>query len=232
MDFSLFIFLAVVMLAFGYIAGNARSFNVWKLLLIGAVLAALTAGFNLDKTHIATMLGAFLVGYLLPYGHLLEGFGDAVSDAINAIRYRDTYDEIRRKEAEVDELRRRYEQDQRQANEEQRDRARDKRREDARSYRAKRQRANEGQSSHNSAGAHTALPPPPPMSTKAKYLQTLGLDPAKDYSYGEIKRAYRRQASKFHPDKHQHRGTNVVREMGERFKAVKEAYEWIATHLA
>lgn len=229
MDLSLFIFLAVVMLAFGYIAGNARSFNFWKLLLLGAVLASFTAGFNLDKTHLATMLGAFLVGYLLPYGHLLEGVGDALSDAINAIRYRDAYEDIRRKEAEVDELRRRYEQDQRQANEEQRERARKKRREDARSYRGKRQTAPESQSSRNGPGAHTALPPPLPMSTKAKHLQTLGLDPAKDYSYEEIKRAYRRQASKYHPDKHQHRGPDVVRRMEERFKVVKEALEWLAT---
>ena len=62
------------------------------------------------------------------------------------------------------------------------------------------------------------------------YLSILGLDPYKHYSYQDIKKAYRRQAKQYHPDKHHHKGKNTWQEMNERFREIKEAYEWLGVY--
>ncbi len=115
MDIPLFIFLSVIMIVFGYITGNSRSFNVWKLLLLGIALLPFVDLANMGRPQLFTMLRAFLLGYLLPYADMLKGVGEGLSNVINALRYRSAYDDIRRKEEEVEALRRHYEQAQREA---------------------------------------------------------------------------------------------------------------------
>lgn len=58
------------------------------------------------------------------------------------------------------------------------------------------------------------------------YYQILGLD--KSASDEEIKKAYRRLASKYHPDKLNHLTPQEVVESEEKFKEVKEAYETLS----
>lgn len=101
LDFSAFIFLSAVMVAFGYMAGNAENFNKWKFALLALILVPFFIEFNLGKAHLITMLVAFGIGFFLPYAWMLEDFRDAISDAINSIRYRDAYEDIKRREAEV-----------------------------------------------------------------------------------------------------------------------------------
>ena len=43
----------------------------------------------------------------------------------------------------------------------------------------------------------------------------------------EIKKAYRKMAMKYHPDKVSHLGEEVKKEAGEKFRKVHEAYEKI-----
>ncbi len=47
-----------------------------------------------------------------------------------------------------------------------------------------------------------------------------------------LKKAYRRQASKYHADKHAGASEAVVKEMNERFKEVGEALKWLGRHTA
>jgi len=240
MDISLFIFLSVVMIVFGYIAGNSRSFNIWKLLLLGMILVPFINAANMGRPQLFTMLGAFIAGYFLPYSHMLEGLGSSLSDLINALRYRDAYEDIRRKEEEVEELRRKYEQAQQETNREKREQERQRRQEQSQEYRKSQQsdkqssgqqKTDEQKSQHEyrqqkkhsqqSSGSD---------SRKSKYLSILGLDPDGTYSYADIKKAYRRQATKYHPDKHHNKGESVWKEMNERFKEVKEAYEILGVY--
>lgn len=53
------------------------------------------------------------------------------------------------------------------------------------------------------------------------------LEVSVDASNDEIKRAYRRMATKYHPDKLHHLGEDVAKSAEEKFKAVNEAYELI-----
>lgn len=57
------------------------------------------------------------------------------------------------------------------------------------------------------------------MATKRDYYEILGVSP--DASLNEIKKAYRRLALKWHPDRH----SDGKKEAEERFKEINEAYE-------
>jgi DnaJ like chaperone protein len=62
-------------------------------------------------------------------------------------------------------------------------------------------------------------------SRKSDPYSVLGLNP--DCSVEEIQRAYRNLARKYHPDRVSHLGQEFVQLAGEKFKAVREAYESI-----
>ena len=233
MDFSIFIFLSVLMVAIGYIASNSRDFNFWKIALLGLILIPLFEQFGFSKPHLATIVAAFVVGYLLPHAHALEGFSDAISNLINAIRYKDAYDDIRRKEAEVEELRRQYEQARREANQERQEQERQRREQESKHYRKSQQKRERKSSSHQESGKQhrqqqSNQKSSTQESTRQRYLRILGLDPNGNYSFKEIKKAYRRQASKYHPDKHHYRGDTVWKEMNEKYRLIKEAFEALA----
>jgi len=222
------------MVALGYTAGNAKSFNFWKMALLTLFILPFVDQFGYGKAELLTMLVAFFIGFFLPYAHVLEGLSGALSDAINSIRYRSAYEDIRRKEEEIDELRRKYEQAQQESNSAQQESEQARRREESKQYRqsqqkqqksdshqqhSKQQESGEGQQQNKSS------------STRSNYLRMLSLDPdSKNYNYADIKKAYRRQASKYHPDKHHGKPAHEVKEMNDHFREVKEAYEWLALH--
>jgi len=229
LDIPAFIFISVVLIGFGYVAGNAKSFNIWKLLLLGLFLLAFISGFNLSKPHLFTMLGAFLGGYFLPYAHFLNFIGNGLSDLINAVRYKSAYEDIRRKEAEVEELRKKYEQARKTENQQKQKQEYERRKQQSKDYRNQQKQeqsksSEQGKSNKSSSSnrQHSS------GSTKNRYLEILNLDPHQTYKYQDIKKAYRRQAAKYHPDKHYTKGEEVVQEMNEKFKGIKEAYEWLA----
>lgn len=53
------------------------------------------------------------------------------------------------------------------------------------------------------------------------------LEIEKSASEEEIKKAYRRMAMKYHPDKVQHLGSEYEKDAQEKFRKINEAYEWI-----
>ncbi len=227
-DFSVFIFISVILVAVGYAVGNTRSFSLWKLFLVLACMIPFVIEFNIGRGHLIFMFVSFMTGLLLPYAHLLEGFSESISDAINAIRYKDAYEHIRRKEAEVEELRRKYSQDQRENMHEERNREEAKRKEQSNQYRQQNREKKEEESKQNkSTGSDQKKQSSGRESKKDKYLKILGLDPNRNYSYSEIKKAYQRKASKVHPDRYQNKDKRIWEEMNELFKLVNEAYEWL-----
>ena len=229
LDIPAFIFLSVVLIGFGYVAGNAKNFNIWKLLLLGLFLLPFISGFNLSKPHLLTMLGAFLVGYFLPYAHTLNFIGEGLSDLINAVRYKSAYEDIRRKEEEVEELRRKYEQARKTENQQKQKQEYERRKQQSEDYRKQqKQEQNKSKGQEKSSKSNSSNRQYSSSSTKSRYLEILNLDPNKTYSYADIKKAYRRQAAKYHPDKHHTKGKETVKEMNEKFKGIKEAYEWLA----
>lgn len=220
MTFSSAIFLSVLMFSFGYIAQNIRQFNFWRFLLVLIIVTTFLNSFGFIQEHLITMCVSFFIGYLLPYVSVLTSIGEHLSEFINNIRYRDAYADIKRKEEEVEELRRQYEKGRAETNNKKAEQARKERTEQSNNFRKKQKTSSQDQQSSNQSKQKASSSY---QSPKAKYLKVLGLDPNGEYSFQEIKKAYRKQASKYHPDKHH--GKANYREMEERFKEVQEALE-------
>ena len=60
---------------------------------------------------------------------------------------------------------------------------------------------------------------------KRDYYEVLGVD--KNASADEIKKAYRKLAVKYHPDKVATLGEDIQKAAEEKFKAISQAYEAI-----
>lgn len=237
-DLPLLIFLASVMIAFGYVAGNAKSFNVWKFAILALVLKLFFDAFELTGIHMVTAVSGFLVGYLLPYAHLLEGLRDTLSEAINSVRYKSAYEDIRRKEEEIEELRKQWERQRENEFKQGQDEARRKRHRESEEFRkqhqknhsenAKQNNSADSQSTGSNSSSYSKNKHNNLDTTKKRHLETLGLDPNKEHSFKEIKMAFRRQASKWHPDKFGGEPEIVIQEASRKFREVKEAFDWLA----
>ena len=74
--------------------------------------------------------------------------------------------------------------------------------------------------------ASTRRPPPRRVARpdrRQRALATLGLEDSA--SVQEIRRAYKRLAKKYHPDRVAHLGPELVKLTEEKFKEVKQAYD-------
>jgi len=237
-DIPTFIFLSVTMVAFGYAAGNAQNFNKWKLALLALILIPFFNEFNFGKAHLITILGAFLVGYLLPYAYLLEGFGEAISDAINAFRYRDAWEDIKRKEAEVEKLRGEYEKARKQENGQKREQEFQKRKQQSQEYRKsqqgkseQKQQSSEEQKSKQEREQQSSQQHA--RSTKEKYLRVLGLDPDKEYTLNDIKKAFRKLIKEHHPDPNKsNNADDLTREKTKKTQEINETFGWLGKHVS
>lgn len=76
--------------------------------------------------------------------------------------------------------------------------------------------------------AHAAKPPMASRDRVREAATLLGVD--LDASPEVIKRAYRRQLSKHHPDKMRGASTVVLAQAGERIQAIQDAYERVRRH--
>lgn len=224
-DLSVFVFLVVILMGFGYTAGNSRNFGFFKLVLLLVFLVPFMISLSISKTHLMVMLVSFLIGYFLPYSYLLKPLSEGLSDFINNIRYRDAYEDIRRQEEEI---RKKYEEGQSKdkANDERKEQARQKRQREYEGFRQK-QDSGSNEEESQSGQSDTQEFTRSPDARRNHYLRVLGLDPDREYSQADIKKAFRRMAAKYHPDKHQGKPDAVVREMEARFREVVEAFEWL-----
>lgn len=227
-SFSILVFLSVILVAFGYAVGNSKNFSIWKFALVLFFMIPFVVQFNYGKAHFAIMFISFMVGILLPHANLLAGFFETISNAINSIRYKDAYADIKRKEKEVEELRRKYEQDRRNQNYEefQKERARRSKESQQHREREKTQKENRNHSKQKKSNQEDSSN----ESIRKKYLKILGLDPNGSYSFRDYKAAYRKQASKYHPDKHVHREESFIKDTTKIFQKIMEAFEWLGAN--
>lgn len=232
MNISVFIFISIMALAFGYAVSNTQNFNFWKLLFFVLFLLPIIVIFGMGRYHAIVVLISFMIGFVLPYAHSLKFIGNGLSDFINAMRYKDAYDDIKRKEAEVDELRRKYEQAKNAENQQKQSQEYEKRKQQSQDYRKQQEQQKKQKSqSERKEKSNKSTDSSQQNSDdyiKSRYLEILGLDSNKTYSYADIKKAYRRQSMKWHPDKHYGKGEKVKKEMNEKLKEIKKAYEWLA----
>jgi hypothetical protein len=217
---------------FGKLTKNIR---LWKILVLGyftlfVYAPVRDAGPILGGIFIAGMLS----NHVSTFFSVLSWAGN-LGDVLFAFRYRSAYEDIRRREQELEERERALrEAELRQAyqQQEQGQRARAGWQQEAKGFRQNPEDKTQGRSSGSRQSgssqkqekkqrSKTSYTPPQQQDVRAKHLETLGLKPGRDYSIDEIKKAYRRKVMKVHPDA----GGSQV-----EFIAVQNAYEGLTSH--
>ena len=151
---------------------------------------------------------------------LLTWAGD-IKDLIFALRYGRAFEEIRRKEEDLEERERRFKEKQEQyyRNSQEQSQTQGKRwqqgKKEKQEKQGKRNKQSSGSEQKQSSQAKASNSS---ESKKDICLKILGLDVNKNYTSDELKRAFRRQARKCHPDTG---GSN------EAFVELVEAYEYL-----
>ena len=223
-----FLFLLIVLFLAGkYLGKLTKRLSWWKILLIlyfglflyepvrdaGPILGGIFV-LGVASNHVGTFFSAL-------------AWAGSIGDVIYAFRYRSAFEDIRRREKELEERERELNEETRRQAYRQQEHGQSARagwQDEAKGFREKaegngadgrqKQRAS---SSKRQEQAHSSSPPPQ-TDERTRHLQALGLKPGRDYSAAEIKKAYRTKVMKAHPDA----GGSQV-----EFIAVQNAYEWL-----
>lgn len=211
--------------------------NIWKFLLLCYLGLFLFPNLRNAGPIIG---GLFLLGFFSAHIRSIPAilsWAGGIGDFFFALRYRRAFEDIRRREQELeDELRRTRAQAQgtqqgeseaqrqwRREQEQQRARkaeeASRKRQGQASAGNKAQEKARQGDGQKRNEGTSgSGSTASPPDDLRAKHLRTLGLDPRKTWNPDEVKAAYRRAAKRTHPDAE---GSKV------EFIAVQNAWEWL-----
>jgi hypothetical protein len=211
--------------------------NIWKFLLLCYLGLFLFPNLRNAGPIIG---GLFLLGFFSAHIRSIPSilsWAGGIGDFFFALRYRRAFEDIRRREQELEEeLRRARAQargTQQGESEAQRQWRREQEAERARkaeeTARQKQGQGNAGNKTQEKARqgdgqksssrtSGTGYSSPPPEDLRAQHLRTLGLDPRKSWNPDQVKAAYRSTAKRTHPDA----GGSTV-----EFIAVQNAWEWL-----
>lgn len=218
----------------------------------GKFVGKLTVRPNIWKFLFLCFLGLFLFPNLRNAGPIIGGlfalgffsahirsipsilsWAGGIGDFFFALRYRRAFEDIRRREQELEEELRRARAQARGTEQGESDAQRRWRREQE-AERARKAEESAGQTKNGNKAQEkarqgdgqkssgrtsgTGYSSPPPDDLRTKHLRTLGLDPRKTWNPDDVKAAYRRAAKRTHPDA----GGSTV-----EFIAVQNAWEWL-----
>lgn len=212
--------------------------NIWKFLLLCYLGLFLFPNLRNAGPIIG---GIFLLGFFSAHIRSIPAilsWAGGIGDFLFALRYRRAFDDIRRREQELEEELRRARTQARHGQQGESDAQRQWRRDQeaerarkaeeasrqeqdkARSGNKTQEKARQGDGQkRNDRTSGTAYTQPPPDDLRAKHLRTLGLDPRAVYGFDELKSAYRKALKRTHPDA----GGSAV-----EFIEVQNAWEWLA----
>jgi len=222
----------LVVFALGWLYGKLTRrvgfIKVFFALVFGLVVYAFLAASN--WLIVLIFVGGVLVNHgPFVYGILL--WAQSLGDIVYAMRYQQAFEDIRQKEADLEEELRQRRADayrQREADSEaqkrwkaeaQQSRGGKKRQDPAGGATgSKNSRGGQKQGSQRQKQKEPNRPTPPGNNLRDKYLSILDLESGRNYSPVEIKKAYRKKAKETHPDGG---GTEAA------FIEVKAASEWL-----
>lgn len=212
-----FLFLLVFLFILGRFAGKlTKRINSWKVLaLFFVTLAVYDALRQIGPILVGIFLAGVLSNHVQTAMSILSWAGD-LKEALFAHRYRSAYQDIRRREKELEERERKVREAERQQTYRSQDQGqRSQWQQEAGGFRQSQRDGKAGGSSQKQEnGSYGAQG----TNQRDSHLKALGLVPGKAYSPQDIKRAYRKAAMKTHPDAG---GTQ------SEFIKVQEAYKWL-----
>ncbi|CAC9624078.1 hypothetical protein [uncultured Gammaproteobacteria bacterium] len=240
LNYSIVVFISILMIFFGYIIGNTRKFNIFSIAFIGLLVLMFMKQFNYSQTHLIIIAVAFAFGYFLPHLHVLSFIGDSLSDFINGIRYRDNYrniklaqERLQEQAEELEKLRQAFEKAKQAYEEAERVYNEHNNKQKANSEKSNtgnqsKQQGNKkpsnGQKSNSSSYQRQSSGSD---DLRIYYLNLLGLDPNKKYTLKELKKSYKRMHMKYHPDRNQDKSIEELRELNRKMVEFQKAFEWL-----
>jgi flagellar biosynthesis GTPase FlhF len=240
MEISIFIFISVMALALGYAAANTQNFNFWKLLFFVLFLLPVILIFGMSKYHAIVVLISFLFGFILPYAYSLRFIGNSFSNFVNAVRYRDDYknikftkEELRQQAEELEKLRRSFEEARQsyyRAEQEFKNRAKQEKENKSNNNKSK-QKTYSKQQSKQKSNYQQKTSSNASGGSREYYLKLLGLDPNKEPTLADIRKAYKRMQMKYHPDRHPNATQEERKELNRKLIEFKKAFEWLEKSL-
>ncbi len=241
-DFSTAVFLISILMGLGYVVATAERLNFWKVLLLLLVLVPFVTAFNSSKAHLYTMIAAFLFGLLFPR---LRGYGFSLSfPRVNVAKL---WQGLKPKPQENNQQDQ-FNQEKREKKRQQREQAYQKRKRESEQFRRSQAEKNKQQQSKQHSDKQEKIDQEKSQQShqeqyneqdntdfnnrlrqiiRANYLEILELSANGVYSQDDIKKAYRKQANKYHPDRHQGKDEATIQSMSDKFAEVKKAYEWL-----
>jgi len=218
MSFTLSNFIVLgVFFTFGFYFGKLTKNMTFLKFLLFLFLGLYIYAF-LHVAHFM-LIAAFVVGMVANHGRLiLRAYYWAydLKDVLFALKNRKAFDDIRRREEELEERVRQFRQEQADFEKEKIKKPREQKN-------SKRQK--KPKQSKSKARSKPKSEPKPSSykdELRAKHLQVLGLEPEQKYSSDQIRKAYRAMAKRTHPDVG---GSEVA------FIEVSKAYEWLSKGL-
>lgn len=203
---SQIVFLGLFSFGAGYVLGHlTHNLRTWKLVVLLLLGASLYVNALQAENY---QLGIFLAGMASHHlGRVASVFAWAgnLGDALWALRYRRAYDDVRRRERELDEREARLREQERQQAFRAQQAGSETRagwRQEAGRFRQKKADEKEARSSDKgqSSSALGQEPRAAANDLRAQHLRTLGLDPHKTWSRSQIQAAYRAKVKTTHPD--------------------------------
>lgn len=233
-------FLLAVYFTGKFVGKLTRRPNIWKFLLLCYLGLFLVPNLRNAGPIIG---GLFLLGLFSAHIRSIPSilsWAGGIGDFFFALRYRRAFEDIHRREQELEEELKRARAQARGTQQGESDAQRQWRREQEAERARKAEETSRGKREQGSAGSKTqgkarqgdgqrssgrtsgtGSTTYPPDDLRAKHLRTLGLDPRKSWNPDAVKAAYRRAAKRSHPDA----GGSTV-----EFIAVQNAWEWLRSH--
>lgn len=234
MNISVFIFISIMALAFGYAVSNTQNFNFWKLLFFALFLLPIIVIFGMGKYHAIVVLISFMLGFVLPYAHSLKFIGNGLSGLINNIRYRDDYkniklekERIKEQQEELEKLRKAFEEAKRAYQEAERKHNEETNRQEDNNGKSNSDNKSKQQSYQNKQKSSSHQKQSSGNDLKIYYLNLLGLNPVKKYTLKELKKSYKRIHMKYHPDRNQWKSAEELLELNRKMVEFQKAFEWL-----
>ncbi len=238
-DFSTVAFLVSILMGLGYVVATAERLNFWKVLLLLLVLVPFITTFNSSKAHLYTMIGAFLFGLLFPR---LRGYGFSLSFLrVNIAKLwqglkpkpqensrQDQFNqEKKRQQREWAYQKRKRESEQFRRSQAEKNKQKQSKQHSDKREKIDKEKSQQSQQEQYNEQDNTDFDDRLRQIIRASYLEILGLSADGVYSQDDIKKAYRKQANKYHPDRHQGKDEATIQAMSDKFAEVKRAYEWL-----
>ncbi len=236
-DYFEAVFLFSVLMGFGYVTATAERLNFFKLALLGLVLSSFISSFYSSNTYLYVMGCSFVFGLVFPkikqrglprinwhsVWRILKPKRKPKEKQRQEKSHQETSDSKYQEQYEEAYQRRKRESEKFRRSQNSKQQHRNKQADKEKVEDNKQNQQNHQQYDQSSTQEYADIE----TLVRNMHLVTLELEPDREYTKEDIKKAYHRQANRYHPDRHMGKSEAQIKVLNEKFAEIKRAYEWL-----